>query len=132
MALVLAEWSETGTEGMVWTIEDTSVTEPYMGMKIISNGMHLKVFNHDNSIAFDGVIDQDKEAGWTHYPYYLQEIAKTRKITQEDLDLLKTNGFGQPSALGYWIHWTQRGWNPDDWARLFLADPPLRVEIIQD
>jgi hypothetical protein len=46
---------------------------------------------------------------------------------------------GQPCALGFWVHWTQKNWQPDDWARLFFwgngflpedeNGKPMRAEV---
>lgn len=105
----LEEYSETGTEGMIWIFYDNDKTG-YDGIIMLNNGMHIRIYNKDNSIVFDGIIDQDEEAGYQPYPL--------------------NPSLGQPCALGFWIHWTQRGWNPDDWAMLFLKQPPLLGEII--
>lgn len=51
---------------------------------------------------FDGVVDEDRETGYAEYP--------------------RNPGSGQPAALGLWIHWTQRGFAPDDWARFFVRE----------
>ena len=118
---VLHAWFETGLEGLVWAlIEDGK--EGYDALKVIENGDHLTVYSGDgrgclgfkdvgdrileyreDGLVFDGVIDEDHEAGMT-----------MSSFNQEHR---------QPSALGFWIHWAQRGWNPDDWARLFVRGP---------
>ncbi len=108
---VLDPYFETGTEGIVWSLcEDGK--EGYDGLNILEKGDQLKVYGEKGNILFDGVIDPDWKAGWKEYP--------------------KNPGHGQPCALGYWIHWTQRGWEPDLWARLFIRrkdEKPLRAEL---
>jgi len=108
---LLDGYAETGTEGMWWIFQDPNDPD-YSGIRMLNNGQHIKIYNTDRSVVFDGIIDQDEEIGYEEY---------------------RANpGFGQPTALGLWIHWTQRGWTPDDWAMLFLHDPPLLGEIISD
>jgi len=112
---VLSPWFETGTEGIVWTLYEDG-KKGYDAMRIIENGDRLKVWRESGEIVFDGEIVEDHKAGWEEYP--------------------GRPGFGQPSALGYWIHWTQRGWEPDNWAALFFNEymdgdnaKPLRAEL---
>lgn len=99
---------ETGTEGTVWVLIKDDM-KGYEALEDIRDGDRLKVYDSNNEVVFDDVIKQDDKAGWMEYPL--------------------NPGYGQPVALGYWIHWTQAGWKPDDWARLFLAQPSLRAEL---
>lgn len=96
---VLEGFFETGSEGIMWClIEDGK--QGYEGVHFIEEGDRLIVYGENNKVLFDGDIDCDYQIGWTEYP--------------------KNPGYGQPCALGYWIHWTQRGWQPDKWAKLFM------------
>lgn len=99
---------ETGTEGIIWTLIKDNL-KGYEALETIQEGDQLKVFNPDGSVAFDGIIKADFEIGYMEYPL--------------------NPGYGQPCALGMWIHWTQSGFQPDDWAKLFFHDPPLRAEL---
>lgn len=110
---VVDAWHETGTEGVCWIFQENGKKEPY-AFHVIREGDRLTIYNEDGSTAFEGEIIPDYKAGWKHYP-------RSRKR-------------GQPCALGYWIHWTQKGWKPDDWARLFIRkknQPPLKAELIK-
>lgn len=95
----LDEYSATGTEGLHWVIED------FDGLGLeklhwIKAGDHLTVQDRLGRKLWSGVINCDRKAGWKRYPRNPQ--------------------YGQPCALGYWIHWTQKGFSPDAWARLFV------------
>ena len=94
---------ETGTEGAIWILDpdEKGPNDPHSDYgHRLEKGDRRKVFNEDGTVAFEGVIDPNRRIGWTEYP--------------------RNPGHGQPSALGLWIHWTQSGWKPDAWARLFL------------
>jgi hypothetical protein len=74
----------------------------------LCEGDHLTVYHDNGTVAFQGEIETDRQVGWREYP--------------------KNPGRGQPCALGFWVHWTQRGWQPDDWAELFMREPSLRAD----
>lgn len=97
-------WFETGCEGIWWSFTEDN-KKGYDGLHPLEQGDYIKVFDQNNNIVFDGFIDRDHKIGWKEYP------------------LNPSNG--QPFALGYWIHWTQKGWQPDDWARLFMPSGNL-------
>lgn len=112
---VLEPYFETGCEGTVWAVMEDG-KQGYEGLHIIKEGDHLVIFGENNEILFDGNIVCDHQIGWEEYPL--------------------NPGHGQPSALGYWIHWTQQGWQSDDWAKLFFHEyvegtngKPLRAEL---
>ncbi|MCC6934569.1 MAG: hypothetical protein IT406_02705 [Candidatus Yanofskybacteria bacterium] len=99
----LGSWFETGAEGLCWVVyvdqEFEHSEEVYQGFVAIDHGDHLKVVAQDGSVVFDGVVRTDYREGWTKYPL--------------------NPGYGQPAALGFWIHWTQHGWSAEKWASLF-------------
>lgn len=109
---VLEPYFETGTEGIIWSLEEGD-KKGYEGLHPIHTGDYLTIYNEKGEIIFKSKIFPDIKAGWAEYPC--------------------NPGYGQPCALGFWIHWTQIGWEPDDWARLFLRGkkPALRAELIQ-
>lgn len=102
---------ETGCEGMMWTLIQDNM-KGYEAILFLKEGDHLVVFGDNEIILFDGKIKTNREIGWAEYPL--------------------NPGHGQPTALGYWIHWTQEGWQPDDWARLFFHNPALKAELNRD
>ena len=113
----LQTWFETGTEGLLWVLyvddEFKGKGDKLLGyddFALIEQGDHLTIYGHDGKMIFEGEIVPDFEEGRQKLP---------------------NSEYGQPVALGYWIHWTQRGWRADAWARLFFSEPPLRAELIK-
>jgi hypothetical protein len=107
---VLQAWIEMGMEGAVWVLLEDGPGGFYERLRTLEAGDHLTVWLPDGRILFDGAVRTDRRAGWEEYPL--------------------NPGHGQPAALGYWAHWTQRDWEPDLWASLFLLhDPPLRARL---
>ena len=103
---------ETGCEGVLWVFYEDG-KRGYDALHEIEDGDMLAVYNEDGSIAFEGKIVSDWKIGYAEYPM--------------------NPGHGQPTALGFWIHWTQKGWQPDDWARLFIREEgkELRAKLIK-
>lgn len=98
---LLDAWCETGTEGLVWVLNENGF-EGYAAMRFVEEGDYLTVFRPDGEIAFEGRISCDREIG--------------KPRPEDNCDR------AQPSALGFWIHWTQEGWDPDEWAEMFLKE----------
>lgn len=117
----LEDFSEQGSEGILWHLREDGKTDYYESLVRIEKGDFLAVYNPDGTTAFDGLIQPDNQAGRTPYP--------------------RNPEYSQPAALGYWIHWTQSGWDPDRWAALFcnydakngkkLRDEHLRAELVK-
>ena len=91
---------ETGTEGVLWALEEEPF-KGYEGLHILENGDELTVFNADGSVLWKGVIDLEYETGYRNFPLNPQ--------------------YGQQAALGYWVHGCQRGFAIDDWAYMFMG-----------
>ena len=111
---VLEIWfDEPMTEGIVWTLKKDG-EEGYNAQKVIRADDYLKVYGEGGKIIFEGFINPDYKIGWQKYPHNPDR--------------------GQPGALNHRIHWTQKGWQPDDWAKLFMrerGEPLLRAELLQ-
>jgi hypothetical protein len=69
-------------------------------LETICEGDHLKILDQLGRTLWKGTIRCDKKTGWRAYP--------------------KNPEYGQQCALGYWIHWVQKGFAPDDWAKFFI------------
>lgn len=97
---ILFGWFETGLEGTVWALQADN--DPgYEGLFVIDDGDHLVIISPSEEILFSGYIVQDIEIGKAQRPF---------------------SAVVQPKAKGRWIHWTQKGYTPDDWAILFLSE----------
>ena len=125
------EFFETGCEGVMWYFFEDDKGWPDC-IQELNNGDRLKVFGENGEILFDDIIEHDREAGWQPYFHVVRKYKKKKKSYPRD------SAHGQPCALGYWIHWTQKGWEPDEWAKLFFHlylkgsnNKPLRAELIK-
>ena len=106
----LTEHFETGTEGLMWALQEDN-NEGYPGLFIIEDGDELTIYSETNEILFKGVITPDYDAGKSKRPNTSVE---------------------QPRALGYWIHWTQKGFTPDTWAAFFVETKNAAVLARKD
>ncbi len=125
----IEQFFETGCEGIMWLFFEDGKKWPEC-IKELADGDHLTVLGEKGEILFDGIIDQDREAGWQPY-FHVQKKLKGKPYKGR-----RDSRHGQPCALGCWVHWTQKGWTPDEWAKLFFhAYPkdtngkPLRAEL---
>lgn len=110
---ILDAWGETGTEGLVWVVL-VDGAEGYDAIRIIEEGDRLMVFDGATGLPFfDSEIKPDRKANYETYP--------------------NNPSCGQPCVLGYWVHWTQSGMSPEDWAKMFLRGdkPPLRALLLK-
>jgi len=111
---VVCDFFETGCEGVVWVFYEDGKENQWDAFNALEKGDWLKIFKEDGSVAFEGKINPDTKIGWKKYP--------------------NNPRHGQPVALGCWIHWTQKDWKPDDWAKLFIrkdTEKLLRAEYIR-
>ena len=95
----LAPFFETGTEGVVWSLDDPGLPG-YDSLHPLMNGDELRVLDDAGSTLWEGVVRLDRTTGLLpHYPG------------------------GEPvqqAVLGYWVHGLQEGMDPEAWGRLFF------------
>lgn len=92
-------WFETGLEGMVWALQSEDDVS-LRGVVVLEESDYVEICSQEGAILFEGVIKPDYTIGKAP-----KESATSRN---------------QPAALGFWIHWTQEGFEPDEWARFFI------------
>jgi len=96
-------WSETGTEGGYWALQDERFIEPpteewpherwdYDGLQVLKDGDHLRIFAPDGSIYWEGYVSLRQHSAFT-----------------ED-------------AEGFWIHADQNGLDRKFWALPFFKE----------
>jgi hypothetical protein len=106
-------YSETGTEGGYWAIQDERFIQPptedwphprwsYDGLHPLNDGDYLTIFNPDGSIHWEGQIKLKQ------YPVFTETVG----IHDE----------GANVNLGLWIHADQIGMSRHDWAYPFMKE----------
>lgn len=99
----LGMFFETGTEGVMWVVEEAG-KQGYDALNYLDAGDQLRILTPEGALVWEGTITPDFKTGYQPYPL--------------------NPTLGQPSALGYWIHWTQEGFEPDVWASFFIRQSP--------
>jgi hypothetical protein len=102
----LIDYFETGTEGVIWMLEDDS-RHGREALEAICEGDHLTITDQLGAIMWHGTIRCDKKTGRRPYPMNPQ--------------------YGQQCALGCWVHWIQEGFKPDAWASFFMRGDDARL-----
>jgi hypothetical protein len=105
----LIDFFETGTEGVIWMLEDDD-RYGYAALQPICEGDHLTIFDQLGAILWRGGIRRDKAIGTRRFP---------------------TNPMhAQQCALGHWVHWIQQGFKPNEWAKFFIRPEADRLRGI--
>lgn len=106
---VLEDYFETGTEGVIWSVfEDDK--KSYDGLHPIDSGDKLTIYNEDGTVRWVGRIDPDFKTGYQKYPM--------------------NPSCGQQVSCGRWVHWIQKGFDPDEWGKMFFQyEPRLRAKL---
>jgi hypothetical protein len=107
-------FSETGTEGGWWaTQEDGFVTADghwkYEGLQYLEEGDDFTVYGDDGRVLFHGIIHQDSKTG-----------AIPRQVIRNG-KLVKDPTWKQQVVGCFWVHWIQKGIDPEVWGELFTG-----------
>ena len=108
-------FSETGTEGGWWEMqEDDAVTEDvewsYEGLQYLEEGDDFTVFAQDGSVLWHGIIHRNSKTG--RIP---RQVIRKGK-------LLNDRTWKQQVVGGMWVHWIQKGMDPEAWGLLFIGE----------
>ena len=108
-------FSETGTEGGWWAMqEDGFVSEAghwkYEGLQYLREGDDFTVYADDGSVLFRGIIHEDARTG-----------AIPRRVIRNG-KLANDPTWKQQVVGGLWVHWIQKGIDPEVWGQLFTGN----------
>jgi hypothetical protein len=108
-------FSETGTEGGRWAIQEDGFVTPdghwsYDGLQILKEGDDFTVYAEDGSVLFHGIICMDTKTG-----------AIPPQIFRNG-ELVNHRTRKQQAVGGMWVHWVQKGVDPEVWGRIFTGN----------
>jgi hypothetical protein len=108
-------FSETGTEGGWWAMHEDGFAEKdgswsYEGVRDLEDGDDFTVYAVDGSVLFHGIIHRDTESG-----------AIPRQVIRKGR-LVNDRTWKQQAVGGMWVHWIQKGMDPEAWGELFVGE----------
>jgi hypothetical protein len=108
-------FSETGTEGGWWAMqEDGFVTEDghwkYEGLQYLKEGDDFTVYADDGSVLFHDIIRQDTRTGAIP-----RQVIPGGKLVNHPKCKQQVVGV-------MWVHWIQRGVDPEAWGQFFTGN----------
>jgi len=133
----LEMFMEQGSEGAHWCAYDNT-KEGYEGLINLGNGDHIQIYSlgENRKLVWEGVIDQDRKSHRRYY-YWIEKALEAGRderhiltgygyetcemSNKECKDTLWRN-YSQPMAAGYDCHWTQKGVDPEVWAKWFINE----------
>ena len=107
--------SETGTEGGWWAIQEDGFADKdgnwsYEGLRCLEEGDDFTVFGDDGGVLWHGIIHQDTKTGAVPH----RVIRKGKVVTD--------HSWKQQVVGGMWVHWIQKGMDPEAWGELFCGE----------
>ena len=107
--------SETGTEGGWWAMQQDGFADEdgywiYQGLKYLEEGDDFTVFADDGRVLWHGIIHRDSKTG--RIPRQLLRKGK----------LVNDQTWKQQVVGGMWVHWFQKGMDPEAWGELFNGE----------
>ena len=108
-------FSETDTEGGWWAMqEDGFVTEDghwrYEGLQYLEGGDGFTVFAEDGTVLWHDIIHRDSTTG--SIP---RQVIRKGKLAND-------RTWKQQAVGGMWVHWIQKGMDPEAWGGLFSGN----------
>lgn len=102
----LEPFFETGTEGVIWSVNDPSMPG-YDGLWPLYNGDHLRIIGVHDETVWAGTIEFEYERNWQRFPY--------------------NPSHGQQAVNDFWVHGLERTLAPETWAAYFFEQ--YRAEL---
>ena len=100
--------------------EDGFLTEDghwrYEGLQCLEEGDDFTVFADDGSVLWHGIIHRDTKTG-----------AVPRQVIRKGR-LVNDRMWKQQAVGGMWVHWVQKGMNPEAWGELFVGEKRCLVK----
>ena len=108
-------FSETGTEGGWWAVQDERfIAEDgfwsYEGLNCLLEDDELTVYAEDGTVLFHGIVRIDSATGAIPH-----QVMRKGKLTVD-------RSWKQQAVGGVWVHWIQKGMDPEAWGELFSGE----------
>jgi len=107
--------SETGTEGGWWAVQEDGFADndghwTYDGLRYLEARDDFTVYADDGRVIFHDIIRRDTRTGAIPH----QVVRKGK--------LVNHRSWKQQIVAGMWVHWIQRGYDPEAWGELFMGE----------
>jgi hypothetical protein len=107
--------SETGMEGGRWAMQQDGFADEdgywsYQGLQHLEEGDDFTVFADNGSVLWHGTIRRDTKTG-----------AVPRRVIRKG-KVVTDRSWKKQVAGGMWVHWIQKGIDPEEWGKLFIGE----------